>query len=113
MIVGVSLEVLAKNLSIDIKTALYYGYLVCETLRDYQDEVFLDGTILVDETFVRIIDRKYRLYIVDRKGIRGISFNHLCVITLINLEGITIAKLSSRGNPSPQKFIDLCKNNVG
>ena len=113
MIDDVTLEVIARNLSIDIKTALYYRYLIFESLRDYQDEVFLDGTILVDETFVRISDKKYKLYRVDGKGIRGISFNHLCVITLINLEGKTIAKVSSRGNPSPQKFIDLCTNNIG
>lgn len=113
MIDDVTLEVIARNLNINIKTALYYRYLVFESLRDYQDEVFLDGTVLVDETFVRISDKRYKLYRADGKGIRGISFNHLCVITLINLEGKTIAKVSSRGNPSPQKFIDLCTSNVG
>lgn len=112
MIDDVTLEVIARNLNIDIKTALYYRYLIFESLRDYQDEVFLDGTILVDETFVRISDKRYKLVRPDGKGIRGISFNHLCVITLINLEGITIAKVSSRGNPSPKKFIDLCTKNV-
>jgi|GEM_PF-951134 transposase-like protein len=113
MIDDVTLEVIARNLNIDIKTALYYRYLIFESLRDYQDEVFLDGTILVDETFVRISDKRYKLFRPDGKGIRGISFNHLCVITLISLEGKTIAKVSSRGNASPKKFIDLCTKNVG
>jgi hypothetical protein len=112
MIDDVTLEVISRNLNIDIKTALYYKYLVFESLRDYQDEVFLDGTILIDETFVRINDKKYKLYRSDGKGIRGISFNHLCVITLISLDGKCIAKVASRGMAQPQKFIDLCMNNI-
>ncbi len=40
MIDDVTLEVIARNLNIDIKTALYYRYLIFESLRDYQDEVF-------------------------------------------------------------------------
>lgn len=113
MIDDVTLEVIARNLNIDIKTALYYRYLIFESLRDYQDEVFLDGTIVVDETFVRISEKRYKLFRPDSKGIRGISFNHLCVITLINLEGKSIAKVASRGNASPKKYIDLCTKNVG
>jgi len=113
MIDDVTLEVIARNLNIDIKTALYYRYLIFESLRDYQDEVFLHGTILIDETFIRISDKKYKLYRTDGKGIRGISFNHLCVITLINLNGRCIAKVASRGMASPRKFIDLCTENVG
>lgn len=113
MIDDVTLEVIARNLDIDIKTTLYYRYLVFESLRDYQDEVFLHGTILIDETFVRINDQKYKLYRADGKGIRGISFNHLCVITLINLDGKCVAKVASRGMAKPQLFIDLCTKNVG
>lgn len=112
MIDDVTLEVVSRNLNIDIKTALYYKYLVFESLRDYQDEVFLDGTILIDETFIRINDKRYKLYRADGKGIRGISFNHLCVITLINLQGKCIAKVASRGMAQPQKFIDLCMENI-
>ena len=113
MIDDVTLEVISRNLNIDFKTALYYRYLIFESLRDYQDEVILNGTILVDETFVRINDRRYKLYRPDGKGIRGISFNHLCVITLIDLTGKCIAKVASRGMAKPQLFIDLCTDNVG
>ena len=113
MIDDVTLEVIARNLNIDIKTALYYRFLVFNSLGDYQTEVILDGTILLDETFIRISDRKYKLFRPDGKGIRGISFNHLCVITLINLSGKCIAKVASRGMASPIKFIELCTSNVG
>ena len=113
MIDDVTLEVIARNIGINIKTALYYRYLVFESLRNYQDEIILDGTVLVDETFVRINNKKYKLRRADGKGIRGISFNHLCVITLINLQGTCIAKVSSRGMAKPQLFIDLCTENMG
>lgn len=113
MIDDVTLEVIARNIGINIKTALYYRYLVFESLRNYQDEIILDGTVLVDETFVRINNKKYKLRRADGKGVRGISFNHLCVITLINLQGTCIAKVSSRGMAKPQLFIDLCTENMG
>lgn len=71
MIDDVTLEVIARNLEINIKTALYYRYLIFESLRDYQDEVILHGTVLLDETFVRINTKKYKLKRTDGKGIEG------------------------------------------
>ncbi len=113
MIDDVTLSVIARNLKIDIKTALYYRYLVFESLRNYQDEITLNGTILIDETFVRISDKRYRLIRPDGKGIRGISFNHLCVITMIDLSGNCVSKVASRGMASPDKFIELFTSNIG
>ncbi len=57
MIDDVTLEVIARNLNINAKTALYYRCLVFESLRDYQAEIILNGTVLVDETFIRIATR--------------------------------------------------------
>ena len=113
MVDDVTIKVIARNLSIDHKTALYYRYLVFESLRDYQDEVILNGTIVMDETYVRINDKKYKRYRLDGKGIRGISFNHLGVITMITLSGVCIAKVASRATPKPKKFIGLCTHNIG
>lgn len=113
MVDDVTIEVIARNLSIDHKTALYYRYLVFEALRDYQDEVLLNGTIVMDETYVRINEKKYKLYRPDGKGIRGISYNHLGVITMISISGICIAKVASRATPKPHKFTELCTNNIG
>lgn len=113
MVDDVTIEVIARNLSIDHKTALYYRYLVFEALRNYQDEVVLNGTIVMDETYVRIRDKRYKLYRPDGKGVRGISYNHLGVITMISISGICIAKVASRATPKPTKFIELCTNNIG
>ena len=54
MIDDVTLDVIARNLSISFKTALYYRYLGFEFLRDYQEEIILRGTVLIDETFINI-----------------------------------------------------------
>lgn len=113
MVDDVTIEVIARNLSIDHKTALYYRYLVFETLRNYQDEVVLNGTIVMDETYVSINDKRYKLYRPDGKGIRGISYNHLGVITMIDISGRCIAKVASRATPKPKKFIKLCTHNIG
>lgn len=43
MVDDVTLEVIARNLNIDIKTALYYRYLVFESLRDYKMRYFYMG----------------------------------------------------------------------
>ncbi len=112
MIDDVTLDVIARNLNISFKTALYYRYLVFESLRNYQEEVILKGTVLIDETFVRINDKKYKLYRADGKGIRGISFNHLCVVTVINLQGKCIAKVASRGMVNPDIYTELCINHM-
>ena len=61
MIDDVTLDVIARNLSISFKTALYYRYLRFEFLRDYQEEIILRGTVLIDETFINIWDKKYKL----------------------------------------------------
>ncbi len=113
MVDDVTLSVIARNLKIDIKTALYYRYLVFEALKNYQDEITLNGTILIDETFVRINDKRYKLHRPDGKGIRGISFNHLCVINMIDLNGNCVGKVASRGMASPKMFMNLFNHNIG
>lgn len=113
MIDDVTIEVISRNLKIDHKTALYYKYLVFDSLRNYQDEVRINGTIVLDETYVRINTKEYKRYKPDGTGIRGISFNHLAVITMIDLYGTCIAKVASRGSPKPRKLIKMCTHNIG
>lgn len=58
-------------------------------------------------------EKRYKLYRLDGKGIRGISYNHLGVITMIDISGRCIAKVASRATPKPKKFIELCTHNIG
>lgn len=112
MIDDVALDVIARNLKINIKTAHYYRYLVFHSLGTYQDEIRLTGTIIIDETFMRIQENPYKLYRQDGKGIRGLSFNQLCIITLISLSGICTAKISSRAMPLPADYKRLFNHNI-
>lgn len=49
----------------------------------------------------------------DGKGIRGLSFNQLCVATLIDLLGQSVAKVASRAMLLPHHYINLFTENVG
>jgi hypothetical protein len=113
MIDDVALDVIARNLKINIKTAHYYRYVVFHSLRDYQNDIKLHGSILIDETFMRIQENKYKIMRMDGKGIRGLSFNQLCIITLISLQGVCAAKISSRAMPLPDDYKRLFSSNIG
>ncbi len=113
MIDDVALDVIARNLNINIKTAHYYRYVVFHALRNYQNDIKLSGSILIDETFMRIQESKYKIRRMDGKGIRGLSFNQLCIITLITLHGICAAKISSRAMPLPNDYKRLFSSNIG
>jgi transposase-like protein len=113
MIDDVALDVIARNLKINIKTVHYYRYLVYHSLKDYQDEIKLSGSIMIDETFMRIREDKYKLTRTDGKGIRGLSFNQLCIVTLINLQGLCTARISSRAMAMPNDYKRLFNHNIG
>lgn len=112
MVDDVTLEVIARNLNINIKTAHYYRHLVFHALLDYQSKIAIGGTILIDETFISIREKKYKIYRKDGKNFRGLSFNQLCVITLINLQGISLAKVSSRAMALPGHYKSLFNDNI-
>lgn len=113
MIDDVTLDVAARNLKINIKTAHYYRFLVFHALKDYQDSVLLSGSILIDETLVSIREKNYKLSKPDGKNYRGLSFNQLCIITLISLKGTCVAKVSSRAMALPKDYKELCNMNIG
>lgn len=112
MIDDVALDVIARNLKMNIKTAHYYRYLVFHSLKGYQDEIRLSGSIMIDETFMRIKENEYKLKRMDGKGIRGLSFNQLCIITLTNLQGLCTAKISSRAMAMPDDYKRLFNQNL-
>ena len=113
MIDDVTLDVIARNMNLNIKTIHYYRYIVFHALKNYQSEIKLHGTILIDETFMSIREKQYKIFRSDGKDIRGLSFNQLCIITLINLAGISTAKVSSRAMALPHHYIDLFTENIG
>lgn len=113
MIDDVTLEVIARNLSLNMKTVLYYRYIIFRSLEKYQDDIKLDGVILIDETFISIREKKYMHKRPDGKGIRGLSFNQLCIVTMVNIYGVLVAKVTSRAMPLPNHYIKIFTKNIG
>jgi len=113
MLDDVTLEVIARNLSINLKTAHYYRHLVFHSLSDYQETIILNGTIIIDETFISIREKKHRLTNPDNLETRGISYNQLCIITLVTLQGLGLAKVSSRAMAMPEDYKRLFNHNMG
>lgn len=95
MVDDTTIEVIAGNLNVNIKTVNYWKFIVFKSLENYQE------TIKLDETFIPIRDKKYKIVKHANKEIRGISYNQLCIITMINLERISVAKVSSRAMAMP------------
>lgn len=113
MIDDTTIEVIARNLNVNTKTVNYWKFIVFKSFEDYQDNIELHGTILIDETFIPIRNKKYKIVKHANKETRGISYNQLCIITMINLEGISVAKVASRAMALPHHYIDLFTNNIG
>ena len=113
MIDDVSLKVISRNLSINIKTAHYYRYLIFSVIASYQDNLIINGKILLDETYVPIREKEFKFIPPDGKNLRGLSRNQLCLITIINLSGKCVIKVSSRGVPHPKDYISLLNQNIG
>ena len=113
MIDDVSLEVIARNLELNIKTILYYRYIIFNSLSLYQETIKLSGTIIIDETFISIREKEYMHTRPDGKGIRGLSFNQLCIVTMVTTEGFAVAKITSRAMPLPSHYINQFTINIG
>lgn len=113
MIDDVTLEVIARNVGINIKTVLYYRYIVFHSLKYYQDNMKIGGVIVIDETFISIREKEYKHVRPDGKGIRGLSFNQLCIVTMVNIYGVSVAKITSRAMPLPHHYIENFTKNIG
>lgn len=113
MIDDTTIEVIARNLKINTKTVNYWKFIVFKSLENFQDNIKLNGTILIDETFIPIRNKKYKIIKHANKETRGISYNQLCIITMIDLHGISVAKVASRAMAMPEHYIKLFTNNIG
>lgn len=113
MIDDTTIEVIARNLNINTKTVNYWKFIVFKSLENHQNDIKLNGTILIDETFIPIRNKKYKILKNLNKEIRGISYNQLCIITMINLFGKSVAKVVSRAMAMPEHHINLFTHNIG
>ena len=96
-----------KNAS---STGKYWLLKVFEILKNYQDDIILDGAIVFDETFFTVVESK-RTY-KDGNKLRGISRDKICIaVAYDGFRTIILSKnVSKPSSKSPQYF---CRNTVG
>lgn len=113
MIDDTTMEVISRNLELDIKTIHYYRFIVFKSIENIQDSIKLNGSILIDETFIPIREKKYKILRHDNKETRGLSYNQLCIITMIDLSGNSVAKATNRAMALPIHYLENFIDNIG
>lgn len=105
----------AEICHIKLPTAFYWRHKILDTLRKMQEKVNLKGVVEADETFFGLSfkgNHKKSKVKLPRKSKeraqsaskRGLSRELVCVSGAINLNGLSVAKVSNLGKPGLQDF---------
>lgn len=103
-----SIRKCAKECNINIATAFAWRHKILDALQKMMDIVELDGIVQADETYTAISYKgNHKHFKLPRpphkRGTkaqkRGISQEKVCVTCGINLNGLSIAKISNLGRP--------------
>lgn len=115
MIEKYSLRKSARECGIDVTTAFYWRHKILDALQNMMSDVTLDGVVEADETFTNVSYKgNHRNFKMPRKSFgrggkaskRGLSKEKGCIPCGINLNGLSIAKISNLGKP---KWTDIEK----
>ena len=108
MIEKYPLRTCAKICGISLQTAFYWRHKILGALQNMMDEVELDGIVQADETYSTISYKgNHKTFKLPRPAYkrgtkaskRGISREQVCVPCGVNLDGLSIAKVSNLGRP--------------
>lgn len=116
----------AKICGINLATAFAWRHKILDALQNMMEEVELDGVVQADETFTAISykgnHKSFKLPRPSHKRgtratLRGLSKEKVCVPCAVNLNGMSVAKISNLGKPSLkdlQKVLDgkIAKDSV-
>lgn len=105
----------AKECGIDLTTAFYWRHKILDALTNMMGDVQLDGVVEADETFTNVSYKgNHKNFKLPRKSFnrggkatkRGLSKEKVCIPCGINLNGLSIARISNLGKP---KWTDIEK----
>lgn len=105
----------AKECGIDLTTAFYWRHKILDALQNMMNDVTLDGVVEADETFTNISYKgNHKNFSLPRMPFkrggkaskRGLSKEKVCVPCGINLNGLSISRISNLGKP---KWTDIEK----
>ena len=116
----------AKICGINLATAFAWRHKILDALQNMMEEVELDGVVQADETFTAISYKgNHKSFKLPRPSykrgtratLRGLSKEKVCVPCAVNLNGMSVAKISNLGKPSLkdlQKVLDgkIAKDSV-
>lgn len=103
----------AKICGINIATAFAWRHKILDALQKMMENVELDGIVQADETFTKISYKghhknfklprpSYKRGTAAKK--RGISKEQVCIPVAVNLNGLSIAKVTNLGRPKITDF---------
>lgn len=111
----------AEICNINTHTAFNWRHKILDALHKMQNDVHLDGIVEMDETFFALSfkgkHKNFRLPRVSHKrghsvSTRGLSKELVCVPSIVNLNGLSIAKISNLGKPTFKDLNKIMNNQV-
>ena len=96
--------------AIDLSTAFVWRHKILDVLQKMHDSVTINGVAEADETFFHVSfkgDYKRSGFTLPRKPhkrggevpVRGLSDEQVCVPCIVNIDGLSIGKISNLGRP--------------
>ena len=106
MVEKMSLRKCAKVCDINLKTAFLWRHKILDALQNMMNDVQLNGVVEADETFTSISYKGQKMlprnpHKRGEKAVkRGLSKEKVCIPCGINMNGLSVAKISNLGKPS-------------
>ncbi len=118
-----SLRKCAKICDIDLTTAFYWGHKILDVFQVMHNQVTINGVAQADETYFHVSykgDHKKSDFtmhrIAHKRGksvsIRGVSQEQVCVPCSVNLDGLSLGKISNLGKPNVHDLEAVFKDRI-
>ncbi|MGP5060526.1 IS1595 family transposase [Psychrobacter celer] len=111
----------AKICGINLATAFAWRHKILDALQNMMNDVELDGVVQADETFTAISYKgNHKSFKLPRTAYkrgtkaskRGLSMEKVCVPCAVNLDGLSVAKISNLGKPSLKDLQKVLDGNI-
>ena len=111
----------AKICDINLATAFAWRHKILDALQNMMADVELDGVVQADETFTAISYKgHHKSFKLPRTAYkrgtkaskRGLSTEKVCVPCAVNLDGLSVAKISNLGKPSLKDLQKVLDGNI-
>ncbi|MCF7521392.1 IS1595 family transposase [Neisseria sp. ZJ106] len=109
----------AEECGICLHTAFSWRHRILGVLQAMMDKVMLNGVVQADETFFRLSfkgQKKLKGEFLGRVGVRqrrrGLSRDQVCVPCAVNLDGLSVGRVSNLGKPSGNDVLGVLDGRI-